>query len=927
MKLLFFLFTLVNSQQVYLVPQFATIPTIVTAGNTQCNSACPVGYDQARPILSWTGIPASNTLIVIPSATPLFYGDTRIGEFGDLFGAPNQLEKSLSDAGFTSTFITGSTASGGVGDHCSDGTFGQGYSSTAPGVATIGSNAALINPLVGGGGFPCGFLVFQVYWFCACFDSTSKPTKNPTKSPTKNPTKNPTTKPTINPTINPTQNPTLYGVRLRRVKLEKGTQIELSSAIQYDGRPTKITLPPTTTLKEIKWLNVNWTLLGVDQPTINECNPIPTVPIGVVTAGRCPCVDICISSPGVGVPLKFTTLRCCITNYTEIIIGEVSATSSMLVINANISTPDVQQTESFGIIRCNSAIERELNCQFQRQSTLYKPQCTNERIKCFQNETIGYGFGLFWNQNPLYPYYIPIKDWTEGQYRGIASVINNLVYSRAGELVDPLNWKRIVEYYWLVNFTATNSTFPTYQLLNIPDVLQAEPTNWLLDLPFTSSLPYQTCLNNLQSGSTTGCSILTWDTISEFYFKLPGTWLILNLTMGEVVQQFELTSSIEWSGVELYLGDVMIYQNLTHSLNYILPSQREGKLYSIRLLGRESIWDIPSAQLSSSLPLVPDSLWSSVQMYSYQFPFFPLVTTQGSFLGTINGKEGDFPFKNQSIPFVLGLEMFFSLSNTIWANLTDQILINNIYPPNLPLQLVESEYNTRPVNLTTDKTYLEKIWQAHLAPRQATEEFQCRTFDLGGLDFYQLEPLATQRWYAADSIYSLPPGSREGGCLCDPFYSPLQFCVSCLVGLGGLDCRLPYQLDPVPGGGEGVCSTHGQPLIEELKINFNLPTYNGLFPLCLELLYRDSVYYLSNGGQGVGFNFINGPDQIFITSNAIYINLQLTPATIIQSQPTIWATPLGLVECGGGFWQNDYYFINYTSIEVVNSIMGRVFTI
>jgi hypothetical protein len=920
MILFFLLITVVNSQQVYLVSQYSTIPTSGFEAGPICFTACP-GADSSTPLLSYKSNSLATRAPSIPSSTSLYYGDIKIGEWGDLFGAPNQLDKTLADAGANFVFVTGSLADGNEGDLCSNGATGTGYIQTAPGLVTRGSPSTLTNPLIGGSSISCNLLFIQQYWFCACYYLTSKPTKKPTKKPTRNPTKNPTRNPSRNPTPSPTKNPTLYGVKLRRVKLEKGTQIELSSAIQYDGRPTKITLPQTTTLKEVRWLNVNWTLLGIDQPTINECNPIPTQLPGVVSA-NCPCVDICTSSPGVGLPLKFTTLRCCITNYTELIIGDVSATPSMLVINANISTSGPQQTESFGIIRCNSAIERELNCQFQRQSTLYKPQCTNERIKCFQNETIGYGFGLFWNQNPLYPYYIPIKDWTDGQYRGIASILNNLVYSKGGKLVDPLNWKRIVEYYWLVNFTATNSTFPTYQLLNIPDVLQAEPTNWLLDLPFVSSLPYQTCLTNLQSGSTTGCSILTWDTVSEFYFKLPGTWLILNLTMGEIVQEFELTSSIEWSGVELYLGNERIYQNLTHSSIYSLPSQKEGRLYSIRLLGRESVWDIPSAQLSSSLPLVPDSLWSSVQMYSYQFPFFPLVTTQGSFLGTINGKEGDFPFKNNSIPFVLGLEMFFSLSNTLWTNLTDQILINNIYPTNIPLKLVESEYNTRPINLTTDKAYLEKIWQAHLAPRQATEEFQCRTFDLNGLDFYQLEPLPTQRWYAADSIYDIPAGSREGGCLCDPFYSPLQFCNSCLVGLGGLDCRLPFQLDPVPGGGEGVCSTHGQPLKYDLEITFNLTTYNGLFPLCLNLLYRDKIYQLSNDGQGVGFNFINGLDQIFITPNSVYLNLQLTPSTIIQTQPTIWATSLGMIECGGGFWQNDYYFINYTSIEVVNSIMG-----
>lgn len=927
------LITITNGQRIDLILQNSYIPTDVVVAYSQCYTACPTyGSNQYFPILSYTGWGINYfSPHYFPSNTPLYYGDVKIGKWENLVGVGN-LDVTLWDAGVRVNFVTGSLASGAVGDHCGNGTPDQGYNPAAAGYATRGDVFALTNPLIGGTPLPCNYIQLLYWgWFCGCYSTTSAPTGIPTKKPTNNPSKKPTKKPTKNPTITPTTNPTIYGVQLRRVKLGKGTQITLSSAIVYkNGRPVKTTLPPTTSLQEVRWLNVQWSILGVAQTMIASCNPIPTPLPGVVVNGRCPCVDLCTSAPGVGIPMKFTSLRCCITSYTESIIGTVSATSSMIVIDANISNSESTLPQSFGALRCNSAIERTLNCQFQRQSVLYIPQCTTERITCFQNETIGYGFGLFWNQNPLYPYYIPVSEWGVGQYQGIASILNNLVYSRQGKLVDPLNWKRMTEYYWLVNFTAVNSSFPAYQLLTIPDVLQAEPTDWLLDLPFVSSLPYQTCLNNLAIGLTTGCDLLTWDTVAESYFKLPGTWLVLNLT-DEVVQYFLLTSSVEWSGVELYLNDVLIYQNLTPSLIYTLPSQRTGLLYSIRLLGKESVWDIPSLQLSSSLPFYPDSLWSAVQMYSYQFPFYPLVTTQGSVYGTINGKEGDFPYKNTSVPFDLELEMVYAFTSTIWSNLTQQILENNIYPENEPLRLVESEYDTRPIDLNseTDKGYLLKIFQARLAPRQASENFQCKTFDLGDLDFYQFSPVVTQKWYAAsDDSYNIPSGSREGGCTCSAFYSRGLFCGGCLTGLGGDGCQYPYQLDPVAGGTEGVCSLHGTSIPSSLTVEFNLTLFDNIFPLCQSLLYQGDEYTLfTNAAQGVGYLYINVLNQIFITPGAVYINLELTPSTITQLEPTIWATDLGRIECTGGFWQNDYYLVNNTVIESVNPLMGKLFPV
>src|SRR6185312_10952434 len=71
--------------------------------------------------------------------------------------------------------------------------------------------------------------------------------------------------------------------------------------------------------------------------------------------------------------------------------------------------------------------------------------------------------------------------------------------------------------------------------------------------------------------------------------------------------------------------------------------------FNIRLLGG-SIWDIPSSQLSPDLIFYPDPLWSSMQLYSYSYPFYPMVTTQGSWLKTIQGQEGDWPFLNRSSP-------------------------------------------------------------------------------------------------------------------------------------------------------------------------------------------------------------------------------------------------------------------------------------
>lgn len=743
--------------------------------------------------------------------------------------------------------------------------------------------------------------------------TTHSPTRNPTRNPTRPPTtlspttRKPTSAPTTNPTHTPTTNPTIFGAQVRLVRVSAGTQIRLESAISYNGfTPLLIPLRSALQGSEIEWTAVEWSLNGVAQSIISSCLPIPTPLPGTIYQGRCPCLITCASVAPIGpVPLQYTSLRCCITSYTEGIVQPRSVPAGdQLTAKVMVDTTTATTTTtlpSFGIIHCNSAVERELNCQFKRQSPTYIFQCESAPIDCWGNETLGYAFGLFWNQNPNFLYWHNNQSqWGEGHYRGIASILNNKTYSRDGKLVDPITSKILNEYYWLEgggDLFYTNTT--SYQLMFVPDVLQLQPFNLnpSLLLPTASYSPDE-CISSINSLSLSQCPpTLTWNNISSVYVKLPGVWLLFNYTNG-TAQQITLSSATEWLGVEVYSSNIRSFQNLTSSTTYTLPIP--DNVFQLRFIGG-SIWDLPSVQASPENFFYADTLWSSLSLSLFQEPYYQPIIPLASFYRISGaGEEGDWPFLNYSspsLPFTINIS--FTLSATRWQTIEDNIINYNVYPLNTPLQLLEGGYDTAPTNLSspTDQDYLYRIWTSHLSMRRASEESDCQTPHLSSLVFpvsSLTPPLPTQYWYqnGGEAGYTLPDGAREGGCNCNshPFYSPALSCSNCLPGLGGEECRLPYQIDPIPGGVNSLCSAHGGlNLTLFSSVNTTILLQNSLYPSCRSLLYNGTYYSLQKEmGGGSAYIYLSPPTYIMLKGDEFFINGTFTPFLPIQSLPTIW---------------------------------------
>jgi hypothetical protein len=888
-----------------------------TTSNAVCSTTC-VGENDAWAMLTFRdsnvatwGKFGANPL------TGVYVSGNYIGTMNDLFFGT--LSQSMSSA--DPLMDTGNFAAGGVVNtaFCP---FGPGdWSASASSGYKVGSPIGLTNILEGFGPF-CSFIGFGVslrsnQFYCMCYFTGSVfPTKNPTKKPTtRSPTKSPTKNPTIHPTtLQPTQNPTLFNGQLRMVKLKKGSQIQVRKPIQYEeGIPTKVEFIQAGEFEEvILYTNVDWFLDGVAQPQLPQCLPLPNILPGTLYESKCPCLEKCTSiAPYLqnGV-LKYTTLRCCLQSWVETTLpptGE-SFPSQAWVFNASItSDPPPPPPVTYGVIHCNNPIERELNCQFWRQNpSTYTLQCANEPITCYQNDTLGYAFGLFWDRNPNFPYTGVLE---EGQLRGIASILNFKHYSLNGKWADPLNPELMNRYYWLENTVITSNW--TFEVVVMPDIIQSRPQNWLLNLFSTQNLDPTACLSSFSSPL---CDILTWQNLTDQWWKLPGVWIIpkTNLSTFPVTWLYE---GMQANGVEVWKSGALIYQNLTKSTSYSIPVNSQTFPMQIRLL-IGSIWDIPSGQSSPSVPFLPDSLWSSVNMGYLQFPYIQLVKTQCK-NPSICAQEGDFPYQNNTPIINITLSLQYGTQPDQWSSLSEKILIENIYPLNKPLLEDEPLYTVRPINYTEDREYLIKIWSTHLARRHVSEDGDCRTYDLGGLEFYSPNPEYTQPWFQTpDQI--IPQGSRAGGCRCQKgefltLRDPLTQCGTCFDGFGPPDdCKKPFSNDPIPGNYPGICANHGVVNESIEKKNETLYIYSGQFSLCDKLIYNERTFQLiKNVSQGEAYLFINGEDEFVILKNdQIFYNLIPLPTTITQLKPTIWKTSLGVLECAGGAYDSSGILLN-----------------
>lgn len=840
-----------------------------------CQSICP-SYAEPWAIVSFTGSPLQSwTRFTNP--LPIYVGSNYIGTSTQLLGGTILMTLQAAGIGGGAFIPTGYS-----GNVCFD---TVDWTPNNIKIGGGGNTFAVTNVLDTQPSAQCNGLFLAANFLCGCYFSVS---------------------PTTNPTLAPTQNPTFYQGATQLVKLTKGTQIQLRRAVQYDGPPTRLEVISSGAFQRVRWLNVSWTFLGVLQANITECDPVPNLLPGVPQEGKCPCIEQGCTTAAMSGLGKFTTLRCCIISKVELLLpGGTSLPSNVWVKTASIGDSDnttTPTTTSLGTIRCNNAIERELNCQFWRQAPqTYQLQCAQAPIDCYRNQTLGYAFGLFWDRNPRFPY--TKEPLGEGQLRGVASIINNKVYMKGGKLVDPLGPKLMNDYYWSGSLTPPQEQLWPFRAIVTPEIIQSRPASWFLNLPSEADLDTSPCLMNPLSPL---CEWLTWQNLTGPEFKLPGMWLLLEQNTTIWPQEWLVAfpgAGDQGEGVEIWSGaGELLYQNLTRARSWTMPLEHQLPLM-IRILLKGQIWDIPAAQLSPSWPLPPDSYWSLVQMGNLQFPMLQLVSAAQ------REAQGDWPYWNQTWPGVPVVTIKFTLTPQRWDALAELILTENIYPYNHALQAEEHLYDTRPVNLTEDYDYLRLVWTT-LARRHPSEDGDCRTVDLGTITY--LDDLQgdeyTQIWYqqqepVGGAVTLIPPGAREGGCRCRALWDPLTACSECLEGLGGVECSIVFGPDPIPGSPPKQCAGHGISIGNSTTRTQLLYLWGGRFTLCESLLLQDQLYDLvPQAGQGSAFLFQQaGGAQIVYLRGQLFLDLEPLETILIQQNPALWETTAGLIECLGTY--------------------------
>lgn len=901
-----------------------TIAPSIPAGVT-CSTATTLMNYAGSTLDTFPELYGFSPSAIVKSAT-----DITIGPWNTLFSGSGGLTNSLSSAGVaTGNYWTGSTSTGTASTSCSY------WTTSGFAFGRVGSVTSTTDTWINSASALCSQSFRRV---CVCVTGSARPTANPTNKPTtKTPTTNPTTKsptnnPTTNPTVSPTRFPTFHPTPLlRRWRLSTGsvaTSTRAGGQAALEG--TKIDLI-STQLEAVLWENLVWDLLGDPQPAIASCNPIPTTLPGGVEydqLGRriCPALITCTSDTGP----PFTTLRACVTSYSVVVDEGPSPPTDFVFIEGELDNGGeaVLTGGTSSVLLCNSAIERELNCQFKRQDPAFILQCQSEPINCYQNETLGYAFGLFEMQNPLFPYDIPVGDWTETHYHGIASILNNLTYSLEGRLVDPLTSQIMNDYYWLPDRVFTTESL-NFSMRIGPDTLQAQPYNLFDNLPPTPwteefYTQYDGCIAHMTStgnADAVDCQELIWE--DSHLLRQPGASVFFtqNPTATGTIQFIGVEHSYTFEGVEFYTEGVLVYQNLTRSQTYTIPmstaieSGDAIRQSYIRLLGVAPTWDIPGARLSPLVPTITDTLWPLCDLGPFANPFYPLTSQIGVTASLLTDTtQSDFP--HRASPFTLTpqeviVTYYTTPGEADWTELSRLILEENTYPTNNPLLDIQSNYETAAINLSspTHQDYLYRIWSTHLARRRSSEPVDCLTRELGNLVFNSSLP--ARYWTMAQTTaYDLPPGAWEGGCACDDFYDPLTGCSTCLPGLGPLstNCSLPFTPDPQPGQPESTCAGHGTPT----ETSWN-PAGVGrtefytegiwVFPLCTSLLFLGEEYALNQTSQGgVAFIYVNGLSLITVVQSTLYLNNTLTAYTVTQTAPytTIAETPVGDVYCSEG---------------------------
>jgi hypothetical protein len=721
----------------------------------------------------------------------------------------------------------------------------------------------------------------RIGMYCVCIQGTALLSDSPTKVPTRKPsfapdsTISPSKSPIPAELVN--RDPTyMYKIPIGSV-FDVFRSFYNISYSHITETPVKISiLIPEVTYIPILWTDMHYRVWDFETgltttQIIAACNPgleswIPGTPVlqgdGYYicpTTYKCVLTDDCTDELG---PLSgysnFPDLRACWCSHSESIyptIPRLPTQTQLTVflvegdigINQNVTIP----SDIFGTVYCNNFVDREINCQLKRQNPNYDFQCSDEPIECY-DQSIGKFFGAFDTQNPNYDYTIDRSEWTVGHYNGIASIINFKVYKKDGVLVDPLSSYIFNDYYWVYDnssgfdiYTGVGTlTFSSYQT----QLLQAD--SYIYDLsseppPILNKAGYRVpnsgvsaCQASLAAGLNTGCATYVWtnDTfISDLYrqsglfytFRVPVNQSLLSVSFSfNTVDDCSNVKGVEvldpWGskcgGVYTQPFDIDTkYTILCTGLSTFdktLPEQ----IFTFRILGQNSIYDIPEATLNNRFFVVPDDpLVDVLNLGYYDLPegsSFPLMYSVAydnpSHYGL--GDIKNWPQRNRPDPsYIITAPISFTYnytkigtrgrsSQSAWGTITDDIINANLFPYNYALLEESYKYEVFDIDLNSeiDRDYLYKVFAVHLSPRRCgAEQFQCKTMKLGEcLIFTNFN----QRWFGIGSDANYEFKGEEGGCYCNnnftagfyDFDSPF-FCSSCQFGFG------PFTKDTLSG--------------------------------------------------------------------------------------------------------------------------------
>lgn len=538
----------------------------------------------------------------------------------------------------------------------------------------------------------------------------------------------------------------------------------------------------------------------------------------------------------------FPDLRTCVCSYTEVVHPYYDALPKPAndeyiipqIKSGNMTPTDdtVSTLVTPGIILCNDAAARTCDVMLSIQNPTYVPQCINLAVNYFDNNPSRY-FGLFWKANPSYQYDIDRVYWTEGHYRGIASLLNYKMYVRSGQYVDPFTKKLWVDYFWFdsaegfnietqtVTFEEDNSTYQAYFFQADPyiSLLNSEPAlpvDFSLDRGATEQ--QKRCIELAHIlGDFSECAGLTWNITDSAGFHLAGYENTFPIEVDQYLVSVTVTileSNSDIKGIEVYnaAGDLCgslfpdgvteddVFSFACYDVNS--STILTGGKATVRLLGLASIYDVPEQNLNSAdLETLSDPLASVIdelEFEAYKDGSLPLcfasIYDRLNYRNWPQRRTYNFDYN----PFD-GLEVTYNYTYTTstsigiinaFQNITEAIYTNNTYPFNYALEAIESSYATEAYNYSSQKQldFLYNFWVSELAPRRSgADDTACLT---AGKGKSVLLPDTVQYWYTGERVpgYRLIAG-REGGCLCHSSFGRGLFklqlgCKQCVDGYG-----------------------------------------------------------------------------------------------------------------------------------------------